>query len=210
VVPLSFSFLLLLKSPEFFSVVASVVFGELCCLACYTRFCALVFRIVNYNSFGIWDFFSFVCCRSIIIMSSAVDQQKKDQLTDRAHELYYRAQQNAPTSRQILGLVTLLVAGGLLLLLGGLALTGTTITVLLATPVLILFSPVLIPLAVVAFFTIGGLLGAGTFGVAVLSAISWAYNYYKGRHPFGADQVLNMIICEHCLHWTLYSVICNS
>ncbi len=35
----------------------SVVFGELCCLACYTRFCALVFRIVNYNSFGIWDFF---------------------------------------------------------------------------------------------------------------------------------------------------------
>jgi hypothetical protein len=128
-------------------------------------------------------------------MSSAVDQRTKDQLTDRAHELYYRAQQNAPTSRQILGLVTLLVAGGLLLLLGGLALTGTTITVLLATPVLILFSPVLIPLAVVAFFTIGGLLGAGTFGVAVLSAISWAYNYYKGRHPLGADQVLNMMIC---------------
>ncbi|CAM6020091.1 unnamed protein product [Sphagnum balticum] len=122
-------------------------------------------------------------------MSSAVDQQKKDQLTDRAHQLYYRAQQNAPTSRQILGLVTLLVAGGLLLLSGGLALAGTTITVLLATPVLILFSPVLIPLAVVAFFTIGGLLGAGTFGVAVLSAISWAYNYYKGRHPLGADQI---------------------
>jgi hypothetical protein len=127
-------------------------------------------------------------------MSSAVDQQKKDQLTDRAHELYYRAQQNAPTSRQILGLVTLLVAGGLLLLLGGLALTGTTITVLLATPVLIFFSPVLIPLAVVAFFIIGGLLGASTFGVAVVSAISWAYNYYKGRHPFGADRVLNMMI----------------
>lgn len=61
--------------------------------------------------------------------------QKRDQLTDRAHQLYYQAQQNAPNSRQILGLVTLLLAGGLLLLLGGLALTGTTITALLATPV---------------------------------------------------------------------------
>jgi hypothetical protein len=130
------------------------------------------------------------------IMSSM--DQKRDQLTDRAHQLYYQAQQNAPNSRQILGLVTLLLAGGLLLLLGGLALTGTTITALLATPVLIFFSPILIPLAVVAFFTIGGLLGAGTFGVAVLSAISWAYNYYKGRHPFGADQVMIlMFACRH-------------
>ncbi len=128
---------------------------------------------------------------------SSIDQ-KRDQLTDRAHQLYYQAQQNAPNSRQILGLVTLLLAGGLLLLLGGLALTGTTITALLATPVLILFSPILIPLAIVAFFTIGGLLGAGTFGVAVLSAISWAYNYYKGRHPFGADQVMIlMFACRH-------------
>ncbi|CAK9217155.1 unnamed protein product [Sphagnum troendelagicum] len=119
---------------------------------------------------------------------SSMDQ-KRDQLKGRAHQLYNQAQQNAPNSRQVLGLVTLLLAGGLLLLLGGLALTGTTITALLATPVLIFFSPILIPLAVVAFFTIGGLLGAGTFGVAVLSVISWAYNYYKGRHPFGADQV---------------------
>jgi hypothetical protein len=91
------------------------------------------------------------------------------------------------------------------LLLGGLALTGTTITALLATPVLIFFSPILIPLAVVAFFTIGGLLGAGTFGVAVLSVISWAYNYYKGRHPYGADQV--MILMFACRHHHVCSCI---
>ncbi|CAK9190423.1 unnamed protein product [Sphagnum jensenii] len=120
---------------------------------------------------------------------SSMDQKRSEQLKDRAHELYYRAQQNAPNSRQILGLVTLLAIGGLLLLLGGLAITGTTVTAVLATPVLILFSPILIPLAVVAFFTIGGLLGAGTFGVAVLSAISWAYNYYKNRHPYGSEQL---------------------
>jgi hypothetical protein len=121
---------------------------------------------------------------------SSMDQKRSEQLKDRAHDLYYRAQQNAPNSRQILGLVTLLAIGGLLLLLGGLAITGTTVTAVLATPLLIFFSPILIPLAVVAFFTIAGLLGAGTFGVAVLSAISWAYNYYKNRHPYGSEQVL--------------------
>lgn len=117
------------------------------------------------------------------------DAKTRDQIAGRANNLYYRAQQNAPNQRQVLGLVALVVAAGLVLLLGGLALTGTTITVLLATPVLLFFSPILVPLAILAAFAVSGLLGFGVFGVSVFSAISWIYNYYKGRHPVGSDQV---------------------
>jgi hypothetical protein len=117
------------------------------------------------------------------------DAKTRDQIAGRANALYYRAQQNAPNQRQVLGLVALVVAAGLVLLLGGLALTGTTITVLLATPVLLFFSPILVPLAILAAFAVSGLLGFGIFGVSVFSAISWIYNYYKGRHPVGSDQV---------------------
>lgn len=114
---------------------------------------------------------------------------KARELQERANDLYYRAQANAPNRRQLLGLVTLVAAAGVLLFLGGLALTGTTITFLLATPVLIFFSPILIPLAIVAFFAISSLLGFGVFGVTAASAVSWVYKYYKGGHPVGSDQV---------------------
>ncbi|CAM6041723.1 unnamed protein product [Sphagnum compactum] len=67
--------------------------------------------------------------------------------------------------------------------------TGTTITVLLATPVVIFFSPVWIPLATVAFFAVSALLGAGAFGVAAVSAVSWVYNYFRGRQPYGSDRL---------------------
>jgi hypothetical protein len=101
----------------------------------------------------------------------------------------HRRKDPPPNSRQILGLMFLLSAVGFVLLLAGVTLTGTTITVLLATPVVIFFSPVWIPLATVAFFAVSALLGAGAFGVAAVSAVSWVYNYFRGRHPYGSDRV---------------------
>jgi hypothetical protein len=77
---------------------------------------------------------------------------------------------------QVLGLVTILVAVGTVLTLAGLAFAGTSITVLLASPVLLFFSPILVPLAIIAFFSIGSLLGFGGF----VSFVVWAYKYYKG------------------------------
>ncbi|KAG0569423.1 hypothetical protein M758_6G085300 [Ceratodon purpureus] len=104
----------------------------------------------------------------------------------KAQDLYGQAQQNAPLNRrQVLGLVTILVALGTILTLAGLTFAGTSITVLLASPVLLFFSPILVPLAVIAFFSIGSLLGFGGF----VSFVVWAYKYYKGGHPVGSDQV---------------------
>ena len=106
----------------------------------------------------------------------------------KAQDLYGQAQQNAPLNRrQVLGLVTILVALGTILTLAGLTFAGTSITVLLASPVLLFFSPILVPLAVIAFFSIGSLLGFGGF----VSFVVWAYKYYKGGHPVGSDQVRN-------------------
>jgi hypothetical protein len=105
----------------------------------------------------------------------------------------HRRKDPPPNSRQILGLMFLLSAVGFVLLLAGVTLTGTTITVLLATPVVIFFSPVWIPLATVAFFAVSALLGAGAFGVAAVSAVSWVYNYFRGRHPYGSDRVSSYI-----------------
>lgn len=101
----------------------------------------------------------------------------------------HRRKDPPPNSRQILGLMFLLSAVGFVLLLAGVTFTGTTITVLLATPVVIFFSPVWIPFATVAFFAVSALLGAGAFGVAAVSAVSWVYNYFRGRHPYGSDPV---------------------
>ncbi len=106
----------------------------------------------------------------------------------------HRRKDPPPNSRQILGLIFLLSAVGFVLLLAGVTLTGTTITVLLATPVVIFFSPVWIPLATVAFFAVSALLGAGAFGVAAVSAVSWVYNYFRGRHPYGSDRVSSYVI----------------
>jgi len=107
-------------------------------------------------------------------------------LKQKADEYYYLAQQNAPLNRrQVLGLVTILVAVGTVLTLAGLAFAGTSITFVLASPVLLFFSPILVPLAVIAFFSIGSLLGFGGF----VSFVVWAYKYYKGGHPVGSDQV---------------------
>lgn len=109
-----------------------------------------------------------------------------DTVKQRADDLYFRAQQNSPLNRrQVLGLVTILVAVGTVLTLAGLAFAGTSITVFLASPVLLFFSPILVPLAIIAFFSIGSLLGFGGF----VSFVVWAYKYYKGGQPVGSEQV---------------------
>lgn len=118
-----------------------------------------------------------------------------DNAKTKANDLYYRAQQNAPLNRrQVLGLVTILVAVGTVITIAGLTLTGTTIGFFLSLPVLIFFSPILVPLAIFAFFAISSLLGFGGF----VSFAVWVYKYYKGGHPVGSDQVRNYFPLNLC------------
>eukprot|EP01018_Ginkgo_biloba_P001501 Gb_17810 [translate_table: standard] len=110
-------------------------------------------------------------------------------MADEAQQEAQKIEENAPTSRQILKVVGAVGVGGMLLLLAGLTLTATVVTLACATPVLIFFSPVLVPVGTVLFLTTAGFVSAGGFGVAALSALSWIYNYVRGKHPTGADQV---------------------
>jgi len=110
-------------------------------------------------------------------------------MADQSHGVMQKIQDHTPNSTQILGFITLFVSGSILLILTGLTLTGTVIGLVVLTPVLIFFSPILVPVATVLFVAVGGFLSAGGFGLAALSAISWLYNYMKGRHPPGADQI---------------------
>ncbi|KAF3788781.1 Oleosin [Nymphaea thermarum] len=110
-------------------------------------------------------------------------------MADQTKSVARRVQETAPSTDQAVRFLFAGTAGIALLVLSGLTLTGTVVALAAATPLLVIFSPVLVPAAIAAFLIAGGLLSAGGFGVAALSAIAWIYNYVTGKHPPGADKV---------------------
>eukprot|EP01018_Ginkgo_biloba_P009394 Gb_33169 [translate_table: standard] len=123
-----------------------------------------------------------------------VREEMEDQ-NEQSHGLMHKIHQKAPSCYQILGLITLLTVGGVLLFMTGLTLTGTVIALVVSTPVFVFFSPILVPVGTVLVLAVAGFLTAGGFGVAALSALSWIYNYVKGRHPPGSDQLDYALRC---------------
>ncbi|KAG1335339.1 oleosin 1 [Cocos nucifera] len=91
--------------------------------------------------------------------------------------------------RQAARLATAGAIGAGVLVLSGLTLMGTVIGLVAATPLLVIFSPILVPAAAVVAVVAAGLLLSGGFGVAVVSALVWIYNYVMGKHPPGADRL---------------------
>ena len=108
---------------------------------------------------------------------------------DKSHGVMQKIHEHTPNSAQFLGFITLFVFGSVFLLLMGPTLIGTILGLVLLTLFLIFFSPILIPVATVLFVAVAGFFSAGGFGLAALSAISWLYNYIKGRRPPGADRI---------------------
>ncbi|WRX33313.1 Oleosin - like 6 [Theobroma cacao] len=97
--------------------------------------------------------------------------------------------ESAPSSRQAAKFLTATTLGATLLFLSGLTLTGTVMALIMATPLMVIFSPILVPAGVVIFLVITGFLFSGGCGVAAITALSWIYNYVRGKHPPGADQL---------------------
>ncbi|XP_002971390.2 oleosin 16 kDa [Selaginella moellendorffii] len=123
-----------------------------------------------------------------------------ERATDRAREHAGRAQEQArgmmqkiqersPNSKQVLGLLTIITGVVVALVIGGVTLGGTVLTLLLASPVFLLLSPVLVPIGIVIALATGGFLSASAVFVGFCSVVSWLYNYARGRHPVGADQI---------------------
>ncbi|KAI5078985.1 hypothetical protein GOP47_0006656 [Adiantum capillus-veneris] len=111
------------------------------------------------------------------------------QTRDEAEGIVERLKKHSPAASQVVGFFALLTTGGIALFLGGLAIAGIVITLVLLTPVFLFFSPILVPAGIILFLCVAGVLTAAGAGVTFLSVVSWVYNYFKGRHPPGAEQL---------------------
>ncbi|XP_074573794.1 oleosin-like [Curcuma longa] len=104
-------------------------------------------------------------------------------------DLLHLIRQHAPNSTQLVGLLTLVVSGGILLALAGITFTGAALALVFLGPVLLLTSPVWVPAAALVFGATAVVLSACGFGVAAVAGATWVYRYAIGRHPVGSDRV---------------------
>ncbi|CAN1180317.1 unnamed protein product [Linum perenne] len=100
-------------------------------------------------------------------------------------------QRHAPgntASTQLIGLLTLLITGSILLLLTGATVTVFVLSLIFLTPILIVFSPIWVPVATLLFVLVAGFLTFAGFVVAMVGGLSWGYRYYRGMNPVGSDR----------------------
>ncbi|KAM3380301.1 hypothetical protein BC332_09821 [Capsicum chinense] len=110
--------------------------------------------------------------------------------TNMANSTFLRKlQEHVPNSTQLVGFLTLIISGAILLLLTGLTLTAIILGLIFFTPLVLLSSPIWMPVGTVLFIVIFGFLSVCGFGVATLASLSWMYRYFRGLHPPGSDRV---------------------
>uniref|UniRef100_A0A5B7BHB8 Putative oleosin 1 n=1 Tax=Davidia involucrata TaxID=16924 RepID=A0A5B7BHB8_DAVIN len=98
----------------------------------------------------------------------------------------HKLNEHAPNSTQLIGFLTLVISGGILLLFTGLTLTATVLGLIFFTPLMVISSPMWVPAATILFFAIAGFFSTCGF---VVAGLSWMYRYFKGFHPPGSDRV---------------------
>ncbi|KAL3512297.1 hypothetical protein ACH5RR_025014 [Cinchona calisaya] len=115
--------------------------------------------------------------------------QRPPRTTPGATSLLRKMHEHAPNSAQLIGFLTLIISGGILLLLTGITLTATILGLIFFTPLIIISSPIWVPAGSILFVIIAGFLSFFGSGFAVLAGVSWAYRYLRGLHPPGSDRV---------------------
>ncbi|XP_042489152.1 oleosin G-like [Macadamia integrifolia] len=96
---------------------------------------------------------------------------------------------HAPNSTQVMGLLTLVISGGMLLFLIGLILTAMVMGLMFFNPLIMLTSPIWVPAGFVLLIFVGGSLSICGSGVAIVAGLSWSCMYLRGRHPPGSDRL---------------------
>ncbi|THG21612.1 oleosin 1-like [Camellia sinensis] len=100
-----------------------------------------------------------------------------------------RLHENSPNSTRLIGFLTLLISGAILLFLTGVTVTATFLGLIFFTPLLFITSPIWVPLVTVIFVAVAGFLSLCGFGMVTMAVMSWMYRYFRGFHPPGSDQV---------------------
>ena len=99
-----------------------------------------------------------------------------------------RLHDHAPNSTQLVGFLTLIVSGCILLFLTGLTITATVVGLIFFTPLILISSPIWVPAGTIFFFSVAGFLSLCGFGMAVLAGLSWIYKYFRGWNPPGSGR----------------------
>ncbi|KAF5806609.1 putative oleosin [Helianthus annuus] len=101
----------------------------------------------------------------------------------------HRLRHHSLNSTQLMGIMTLLISGAILLLLTGVTITVSLVGLIFCTPVIILTSPIWVPIGTLLFVVVAGFLLVCGSGVATVAAVAWLYKYFRGLHPVGSDRV---------------------
>lgn len=97
--------------------------------------------------------------------------------------------EHAPNSIQLIGLLTLLITGSILLLLSGLTVAGAVLGLIFFAPLIVVSCPIWVPVGTVLFIVVAGFLSMCGFGVVVIAVFSWMYRYFQGLQPPGSYQI---------------------
>ncbi|KAL2481998.1 Oleosin family protein [Forsythia ovata] len=117
------------------------------------------------------------------------DQSQRQHSRISTRSFLHKLQVHSPNSTQLIGFMTLVISGGILLLLTGLTLTVTVLGLIFFTPLILISSPIWVPAGTIIFLIISGFLSFLGFGIGAVAVISWLYRYFRGFHPPGSDRV---------------------
>ncbi|XP_058009920.1 oleosin-like [Hevea brasiliensis] len=95
---------------------------------------------------------------------------------------------HAPKSTQLVGFLTLLISGSILLILSGITITVAVLSLIFFAPLIIISSPIWLPVGIFLFLSIAGFLSICEVAVAVVGGLFWMYRYYRGMSPPGSDR----------------------
>ncbi|KAI4973080.1 hypothetical protein ZWY2020_024585 [Hordeum vulgare] len=96
-------------------------------------------------------------------------------LDDPSTTLLQRVRAHLPTSTQVAGLLTLLIAGAALLVLAGLTLTAAVVALVFLGPMALLTSRICVTFGFVLLLVAAAALCVSGFAVAAFAAVTWAY-----------------------------------
>ncbi|XP_054804661.1 oleosin G [Prosopis cineraria] len=121
--------------------------------------------------------------------ASSVHNQRATVPSHNSSTFLQRLHEHAPNSIQLIGLLTLLITGTVLLLLTGLTVAGAVLGLMFFAPLIIVSSPIWVPVGTVLFIVAAGFLSMCGFGVVVVAVLSWMYRYFRGLNPPGSGRI---------------------
>ncbi|RZS17378.1 hypothetical protein BHM03_00049519 [Ensete ventricosum] len=106
--------------------------------------------------------------------------------TSRGPSLLRRLHGHTPSSNQVVGFLTLVFSGCILLVL---TLAGAVMALTFFGPIVLLTSPMWVPVGFLMLVVTAAVLSACGLAVAALAGASWLYNYFMRRRPAGSNRV---------------------